>query len=397
MTVPADAPERGSGAVSGPPFSYAGLPRLERFADVLDGGRYVPVPDSWAIAHCDIVDSTGAIARGRYHAVNVAGVAAIAAVRNALGGAPFGFVFGGDGASLLVAPPDREAVAGALAATVTWVREDLGLDLRAALIPAAALRAAGADLRVARYAASEHVDYAMFTGGGLSLADAMTKAGAFALAPAPAGARPDLTGLSCRFEPVAPQDGIVLSAVVAPEPGAEPASLRAALDAVLALVEASPDMGRPLPPQGPSIRDPWSGLAVRAAAAGPLLGSRRLRRAVLLLASLVSYAVFRTGLPVAGFSSRRYRRHVAANADFRKYDDGLRLTVACPVATAEAIEHALEVARAAGLLRFGLSRQDAAVVTCITPSVMRGDHVHFVDGADGGYARAALQLKADRA
>ena len=166
---------------------------------------------------------------------------------------------------------------------------------------------------------------------------------------------------------------------------------------LIATVEASPDMGRPLPPQGPSIRDPWSGLAVRAAAAGPLLGSRRLRRAVLLLASLVSYAVFRTGLPVAGFSSRRYRRHVAANADFRKYDDGLRLTIACPVATAEAIERALEVARAAGLLRFGLSRQDAAVVTCITPSVMRGDHVHFVDGADGGYARAALQLKADRA
>ena len=397
MTVPADAPERKIEAGLGPPFSYATLPRLERFADVLDEGSYVPVPDSWSIAHCDIIDSTSAIARGRYRAVNVAGAAVIAAVRNTLGGAPFGFVFGGDGASLLVAPPDRDRVAGALAATVTWVREDLGLDLRAALIPAAALRAAGADLRVARYATSKHVDYAMFTGGGLSLADAMTKAGAFPLAPAPVGARPDLTGLSCRFEPVVPLDGIVLSVVVAPEPGADAASLRAALEAVLGLIEASPAMGRPLPPEGPSIRAPWSGLAVRAAAAGPLLGSRRLRRAVALLSSCLSYVVFRTGLPVAGFSPRRYRRDVAANADFRKYDDGLRLTVACPVATADAIERALEAGRAAGVLRFGLSRQEAAVVTCITPSVLRGDHVHFVDGADGGYARAALQLKAGRA
>lgn len=397
MTVPAEAPEQRTVAGSGPPFSYAALPRLERFADVLDERSYVPVPDSWAIAHCDIVDSTSAIEGGRYRAVNVAGAAVIAAVRNALAGAPFGFVFGGDGASLLVAPSDRDTVAGALAATVTWVREDLDLELRAALIPAAALRAAGADLRVARYAASTHVDYAMFTGGGLSLADRMTKAGACALAPAPAGARPDLTGLSCRFEPVAPRDGIVLSAVVAPEPGADAASLRAVLDAVLALVEASPAMGRPLPPQGPSIRGPRSGLAIQAAAAGPLLGSRRLRRVVLLLWSCLAYAVFRTGLPVAGFSPQRYRRDVAANADFRKYDDGLRLTVACPVATADAIERALEAGHAAGVLRFGLSRQDAAVVTCITPSALRGDHVHFVDGADGGYARAALQLKAGRA
>ena len=39
----------------------------------------------------------------------------------------------------------------------------------------------------------------MFTGGGLAWAETQMKAGAFAVAPAPAGTRPDLTGLSCRF------------------------------------------------------------------------------------------------------------------------------------------------------------------------------------------------------
>jgi hypothetical protein len=34
------------------------------------------------------------------------------------------------------------------------------------------------------------------------------------------------------------------------------------------------------------------------------------------------------------------------------------------------------------------------MMTCFTPSVMRSDHVHFIDGARGGYASAATALKA---
>ena len=34
------------------------------------------------------------------------------------------------------------------------------------------------------------------------------------------------------------------------------------------------------------------------------------------------------------------------------------------------------------------------MMTCFTPSVMRADHVHFIDGARGGYASAATALKA---
>jgi hypothetical protein len=36
-------------------------------------------------------------------------------------------------------------------------------------------------------------------------------------------------------------------------------------------------------------------------------------------------------------------------------------------------------------------------MTCIVPSPLQRDHVHFVDGASGGYAMAASQLKAKMA
>ena len=48
-----------------PSFRYAAVPRLSRFSDVLDEARYVPVPDAWWIALCDVVMSTRAIEAGR--------------------------------------------------------------------------------------------------------------------------------------------------------------------------------------------------------------------------------------------------------------------------------------------------------------------------------------------
>jgi hypothetical protein len=60
---------------------------------------------------------------------------------------------------------------------------------------------------------------------------------------------------------------------------------------------------------------------------------------------------------------------------------------------ADRIEDRLASARAQGVARVGTFRQEAALMTCFVPSATRSDHVHFVDGAMGGYAMAARDLK----
>ncbi len=60
-----------------------------------------PLPDDWWIGVTDVVGSTAAIAAGRYKSVNLAGgVGDQRPFMNALHGASFPFVFGGDGATL---------------------------------------------------------------------------------------------------------------------------------------------------------------------------------------------------------------------------------------------------------------------------------------------------------
>ena len=122
------------------------------------------------------------------------GAGVIAAVANALERRPFPFVFGGDGASFAVSPSEAPAAAQALAAMAAFAHAEFELDLRIATIPVRDIRAAGRDVRVARFAVSEHCIYAMFAGGGLSWFEERAKRGDFALPPAPEARVPTFPG-----------------------------------------------------------------------------------------------------------------------------------------------------------------------------------------------------------
>lgn len=374
---------------------YGRIPVFRGFASLMDPKLYVPLPDDWTVGVADIVDSTKAIAAQRYKAVNMAGASVIAAVTNALEGREFPFVFGGDGASFAVAPGDLAAAREALSATATWVREDLDLSMRVALVPVSAVRAQGLDVRVARFGPSANLSYAMFSGGGLGWADAAMKRGEFAVAAAPPGTQPDLSGLSCRFEEIPATRGVILSVLVLPAKGADAGAFRKTIEDILDLVERSPEAGRPVPSGGPPLRWPPQGVEYEARAARG--GSLAKRRAVVLAVTLWAYVVMRFGIKVGNFVPRNYVQQVVENSDFRKYDDGLKMILDCTEELEGELVRRLEAAAAAGILRYGLHRQDAAMMTCFVPSVMRADHVHFIDGARGGYATAATALKASAA
>jgi hypothetical protein len=370
---------------------YTNVPVFDGFDRLVDADLYRPLPGSWQIGLADIVSSTKAIAAGSYKAVNMAGASVITAVANAIGTPDFPFVFGGDGASFAVPAECAAPARAALAASIVYVRDELALTLRAAMISVSNIRDQGLDVRIARFAPSADVSYAMFSGGGLAWAERRMKQGAFAVEPAPAGSRPDLTGLSCRFESVPASRGVIVSLLVMPAQGGATQEFWTLLVALLELTADNKQAGRPVLRDSLRVKWPPSGLDLEARARRKPGRPLWIERLNVAMRSLLSATLFRFQVRFGRFRPDVYLGELVENSDFRKYDDGLRMTLDCAPDLANKIEALLADSARRGVSRYGLHRQSDALVTCFAPSLF-GKHFHFIDGAAGGYAMAAANL-----
>jgi Protein of unknown function (DUF3095) len=372
---------------------YERLPVFRDFSRIADDSLFHPLPNDWMVGVADVAQSTKAILENRYKAVNMAGAAVIASISNALKPRDFPFVFGGDGASFAVPAADATLAQRALSETATWVAEDLDLRLRIGMISVAEIRARGHDVRVARYLPSDNISIAMFSGGGLAWADAAMKRGEILVPPAAPGAHPDLSGLSCRYELIPSKRGQVLSLVVMQGSDASSDDFRAVVETITRIVEETPDASRPLPGQGLRLKWPPQGYDLEARASRRADESIRVRKAKVLALTFLYFIIMWTGLRVGRFIPKRYTREIIENSDFRKFDDSLRMVLDCSPELAAEIEDFLKAAAAKGVVRYGSHRQQDAMMTCFTPSPSHPSHVHFIDGAQGGYALAAAALK----
>jgi hypothetical protein len=124
-------------------------------------------------------------------------------------------------------------------------------------------------------------------------------------------------------------------------------------------------------------------------AAGPAYGAafKRARQQTCVGKLLTS-----VGLNAGRFEGKKYKSELVDNCDYRKFDDALRMVVDLNVAELYRLESRLSAEHRAGRLVYGLHRSPAAIVTCLVRSY-KGDHLHFVDGSDGGYALAQKQLE----
>lgn len=375
-----------------PDSFFQSLPVFDDFEGVTKDRNYTALPDEWWLAIADIVDSTRAIEAGHYKAVNMAGASVISAVMNAAGEHDLPFVFGGDGAAVAVPPAMEERARAALAATRDWVKANMELSLRVALVPIADIRKAGHDIRIGRFGASAQVSYAMFSGGGVHWAEQQMKAGHYGVDAALATSPPDLSGLSCRWNPVRSRNGLIVSVIALPVEGADDAGFRALVGDIVALAGNGNRGGHPLPEHGPPVNLSPGACRVEIRAAPP--GLARWKKAVQIAFELLMITFLTKFDRKAGsFDPRRYREDVSANSDFRKYEDGLKMTVDVDRARLDRIRTRLAAAEAEGICHYGIHEQETALVTCLVPTPLSRDHMHFIDGGSGGYAMAASRLK----
>jgi hypothetical protein len=378
------------------------VPEIERFADVIEPRYYRDAPDHWHIVLTDVRGSTKAIEAGRYRDVNALGVASIVAIRNATPDLELPYVFGGDGATLLIPDSRRAVCEAALRGVRKLAKSAFDLELRVGMVQVGELTRAGHGVQVARFRASPFVRLAMLRGSGIAQAERWVKDPAAGARYAVSDAGPDgasFEGFECRWQPVPSRRGQIVSIIVQALDASE-AERAQSYRRTIATLEAAleGDAGHPVSVRGLKLGTLFGNYAIEArlrsgATAGPAFraAQTRARRE-----SLLGRALLALGASAGGFDGKAYPEELVANSDFRKFDEALRMVLDVSDEQLAAVEGELERMRAEGHVAYGLHRAPSALITCYLRSYS-GDHVHFVDGSDGGYALAARQLKAQLA
>ena len=348
----------------------------------------------------DVIGSTKAIQSGRYKDVNMVGAACITAALNALPGMNLPYVFGGDGATILVPPNGVDAGREAMVGLAGLAEQQFGLGLRVGIVPVAALHGEGANLGVRKLELSPGNNLALFSGDGLETADRLVKDpspdNAYAAAIPETPPEPNLEGLSCRWEPLKAVNGVSLTCMlraIDPDDGAQENALRSTLAAIQTILREDPATAA-APARAETMRFRWPprNLWIEAkATAGE--GTAFARYMSIVKESFFQSIAERFNLKLGPYNAPVYRQELRANTDFRKYDGLLRMVLDVSGEQAGAIEAYLAAEHKAGRLVYGTHRADSALMTCLVFSLEQSQHIHFIDGADGGFALAAQGFK----
>jgi hypothetical protein len=108
----------------------------------------------------------------------------------------------------------------------------------------------------------------------------------------------------------------------------------------------------------------------------------------------MTVVIFKWGLFQGLFGIKRYKQAVRTHSDYRKFDDMLRMVVDCSKDQANAIEFLLQDMHQHGQkLFYGVFYATHSLMACLFDSSADGNHIHFIDCDNGGYAMAAKALK----
>lgn len=376
-------------------YFYSDLPVLTDFVQITNHDNFVAVPDDWLIVITDVVGSTRAIEQGRYKDVNLLGACSIVSVLNIADEVDVPFVFGGDGASLLIPPTLLGETTRSLRAIQTLAKEEFSLSLRVGIVPVWVAVNAGHPVDIAKLEISRNYRQAVFMGGGLTYATELIKNPAttdlYMLDLTSSSSPANLSGLECRWQDIPSRHGETVSLLVLATQNEE---YRDVIEQIQ-LIYGAGDRHNPITRDHLSLSFSPSTLSketkVRASTNHWLSKLRYLIK--IQFENLLGWIFMKFKLNVCGTDWSKYQDVVAAATDYRKFDDMLRMVIAGDALQRENLTDYLEQKYRSGKLVYGLHVSDRALLTCLVFD-RNGRQVHFVDGADGGYAMAAKEMKA---
>ena len=374
---------------------YSKLQGISEFSDIVDISKYQPLPDDWLVIATDIRGSTSAIENGRYKSVNMAGASAIAAILNDFPEIDIPFVFGGDGVTIVMPDVGIDHVMGLLKYCKEAVKSSFGLELAAGCRHMRDLRADGKEIKIGKYELSENVNQAIFWGDGVDYIEEIIKQPENDLDSVPL-IEGDFSGLECRWNEIPAEKDEVLSIIIKAtiENDEERSKTYKSCFEMIERIYGNESSYAPLKEESMSLAIKPKLLRGEATIRSyqATLMNKLLYYLKLYYMQLAGWYLMKRKISTKNTDWGEYKTDFVKNADFRKFSDGLKLVISGTVDQRKKLRSFLENQRQKGKLVYGTHSSPASMTTCFVTDYHK-KHVHFIDGTDGGYASASVELK----
>lgn len=377
---------------------YETLQTFPAFSNCMLQAHYRPLPEDWYVIVTDVKGSTAAIERGAYKDVNAVAAASVVAINNAVKPLKVPFVFGGDGATACIPASRLAQVKPALVAARKLARERFGLEFRIGAVSHARLRELHHEVRIARFQPYPHFAQAMFSGGALSLAEKLIKDedSPYLIEETAHADAAIFEGFECRWDEIPSPHEENVSLLVDPVSlnQDERHRLMHHLLGEIETIYLDETVYHPVRQENMKLTSRFRFLRIEAGIR-TAFGSWTARLNYLIKLQglrLVGNYLMGNGVVTGETDWGQYKAIFIRNTDYRKYDDTLRMVISGTTAQRHALQELLQTYHGEGQIFYGLYPSKAALVTCVVTNYDK-DHLHLLDGSDGGYAMAAKALK----
>lgn len=372
-------------------FFYSRLPVNEiSLCDLLtEEHLFYRIPEDWHVVVTDVMNSTQAALDGRHQTVNLVATGSIVAVLNIANKSDISipFFFGGDGATFILPPTLLDKSLTALHQHQENTKKNFDLTLRVGHVPVANLYAEESDLKISKLKTSDLFTIPVILGDGLTFAEKKIKSNSTNFPELEANLPElDMSGMQCRWDKIKPpaNNFEIVSLIVIARNNHEQSIVFKDVMLVIEKIYGNAINRKPISIDKLKLKATFGKLAAEM--------KTKLSRYNLVyltktwLTTLLGKAYFNTK------KGKEYLYKLVDLSDTLVIDGKINTVITGTAIQRTELEAALLNIENNGRIFYGLHVSNASVMSCYVRN-LHDQHIHFVDGADGGYTKAAGVLK----
>jgi hypothetical protein len=356
---------------------------------LLTENLFFDVPSDWYVIITDIKSSTAAVQKGLHENVNLIATGSIVSLLNLAFKNQINvpFFFGGDGATLIVPSILADKVIPALILHQENTLKIFNLDLRIGILSVQKIYEMGYHLKICKVSMSKIFPIPVLIGNGLNYAEKIIKGKDYLLAKqAVEDEELDLSGMQCRWDRIPPpenKDEVVTLLVISKDPSAQHEIFSEVINKIDEIYGV-PKLRQPISVSKLRLNTTMKKLKNEMRASlGKIIMLRLLQD---WLISLLGPLYFRTNI------GKGYLNRLVEMSDTLVIDGKINTVISGTLGQRTALEAELKKLEAHGKILYGLHVSSSSIMSCYVRDREDG-HIHFVDGSEGGYTRAAIDLK----